>query len=79
VILENVNLAKLKLRKIRKEFKLVKHYYKDKGCKKMAYGMMMDGYGSFGMGLWWLVQLGIGAFVFGIIFWWTKKLVPKSK
>jgi len=45
----------------------------------MAYGMMMDGYGSFGMGLWWLVQLGIGAFVFGIIFWWTKKLVPKSK
>ncbi len=44
---------------------------------------MMDGYGmmggsSIGMSLWWLVQVVITAFIFGIIFWWTKKLIMKK-
>jgi hypothetical protein len=39
-----------------------------------GYGMM-GGYGFFGMSLLWLVFVAIAAFVFGIIFWWTYKLV----
>jgi hypothetical protein len=33
---------------------------------------MMDG---FGMSFYWLLNLALGAFIVGIIFWWTKKLV----
>ncbi len=39
-----------------------------------GYGMM-GGFGFFGMGLLWLVFIAAAAFVFGIIFWWTKKLM----
>ena len=47
------------------------------GGGKMAYGMMGNGMtgGYFWWGLLKLVYLAGAAFVVGIIFWWTKKLV----
>lgn len=43
-----------------------------------GYGMM-SGVGWFGMSLLWLVYVAIAAFIFGIIFWWTKKIVFSEK
>jgi len=43
-----------------------------------SYGMM-GGLGFFGMGLIWLLYMAIGTFIFGLIFWWTKKLVAGDK
>jgi len=42
--------------------------------KMYEYGMM-GGYGFFGMSFVWLLFIALVAFVFGIMFWWTKKLV----
>jgi len=55
-------------------------YYNDKNYKGGYHmnGMMWGSGGSFGMGFWWLVQVAIAAFIFGIIFWWTKKLIFKK-
>ena len=41
-----------------------------------GYPMMGSG-GWLWMGLFWLLWIAIAAFVFGIIFWWTKKLMKK--
>lgn len=43
--------------------------------------MMYDNWGMggwLGMSLLWIIWLAIAAFVFGIIFWWTKKLIDKK-
>ena len=37
-----------------------------------SYGMMGGG-----MILWWILGTALVAFIFGIIFWWTRKLVGK--
>lgn len=46
-------------------------------------GMISNGYarntGWFGMSLLWLLYIAIAAFVFGLIFWWTRGLVIKRK
>ena len=41
------------------------------------YGMM--GYGWFGMSLYGLAYFALAAFIFGVIFWWTYKLVMGDK
>lgn len=40
---------------------------------------MMGGIGWFGMGLLWLVFIALAAFIVGIIFWWTKRLMYPDK
>lgn len=47
----------------------------------MGSGMMgmMGGIGWFGMGLLWLVFIALAAFIVGIIFWWTKRLMYPDK
>jgi hypothetical protein len=40
---------------------------------------MMGGFGFFGMSLIWLLSVAVSAFIFGIIFWWTKGLIVKNK
>ncbi len=48
----------------------------------MMYGNgfgMMSGYGFFWMSLIWLIYVAIAAFIFGIIFWWTRELIVKNK
>ena len=54
-----------------------RNYY---GGNGMAY-TMMGGYGGgwFSMGLLGLLYVAVGAFIFGIIFWWTKKLILGEK
>ncbi len=48
-------------------------------------GKMMDGYGMMGnwgfsgMILYWVIATAIIAFIFGIVFWWTYKLIVVSK
>ena len=41
------------------------------------YGMM--GHGWFGMSIYGLVYFALAAFIFGVIFWWTYKLVMGDK
>lgn len=45
---------------------------------KGAYGMM-GSYGFFWMSLLWLLWIALAAFIFGIIFWWTYKLIIKEQ
>jgi hypothetical protein len=45
---------------------------------------MMSGFGmmttsGLGYSIYWIINVAIAAFVFGIIFWWTKKLVFNEK
>ena len=47
------------------------------GGKNMAYGVM--GGGMFGTGLYGLIYLAIGAFIFSIIFWLTHNWLVKGK
>ena len=42
-----------------------------------GYGMMGSGY--FGWTLWSLIYVAITAFVFGLIFWWTYKIIIVNK
>lgn len=44
---------------------------------------MMNGYGMLGTSwwawsFWWLFSVAVAAFIFGLIFWWTYKLVIKE-
>jgi hypothetical protein len=46
------------------------------GMMNMMWGAgMMSGYGWFGMAVLWLFYVVVTALIFGIVFWWTKKLV----
>jgi hypothetical protein len=79
--LANAMPVGLKLkRKTQKLFKLPEYNLDVKEEIAMA---MMNGYGmmgssSIGMSLWWIIQIAIVAFVFGIVFWWTKKIIFKK-
>ncbi|HIH38632.1 hypothetical protein J4460_01515 [Candidatus Woesearchaeota archaeon] len=44
----------------------------------MGSGGMMNGYGWFGWSFVWLLYVALAAFIFGIIFWWTYKLIIKE-
>ncbi|NOZ81352.1 MAG: hypothetical protein GXP63_06805 [DPANN group archaeon] len=44
-----------------------------------GYGGMMGGSGWFGMSIFWLVYLALASFIFGIVFWWTHKLMNPDK
>jgi hypothetical protein len=46
--------------------------------KTVGGNKMMNGFGmgsTIGMSFLWLINLAVGAFIVGVIFWWTKKLV----
>ncbi len=43
-----------------------------------GYGMM-GGSNLFGASLLWLLYVALGAFIFGVIFWWTYTLIVKSR
>lgn len=46
----------------------------------MMYGYpMMGPYGFLWMSLFWLINIALAAFIFGIIFWWTRNLVGNNK
>ncbi len=42
-----------------------------------GYGMM--GNHMVGIGLLWLLKIAAVAFIFGVVFWWTKQLVYNEK
>ncbi len=48
------------------------------GGSGMMGGTMMGGFGLFGLGLVWLVFVALAAFVFGVVFWWTRRLVERK-
>jgi len=48
------------------------------GTNMMGYGMG-TGIGWFGSSLLWLVYVALAAFIFGIVFWWTYKLMVEKK
>lgn len=54
------------------------------GTNMMGYGTTygMMGYGGwswFGYSLLWLVYVALAAFIFGVVFWWTYKLMVEKK